>query len=35
MNEELKKNIAASIENTRFDILQMIELGRQLIDHPD
>jgi len=35
MSEELKKSIAASIENTRFDILQMIELGRQLIDYPD
>lgn len=35
MNEELKKSIAASIENTRIDILQMIDLGRQLIDRPD
>lgn len=32
MNEELKKSIANSIENTRVDILQMIELGKQLIN---
>lgn len=35
MNEELKKSIEASIENTRIDILQMIDLGRQLIAQPN
>jgi len=34
MNDELRKSIAGSIENTRIDILQMIELGRQLVDAP-
>lgn len=35
MNDELKNSIAASIENTRIDILQTIELGRQLIAQPN
>ena len=35
MNAELEKSIAASIENTRIDILQTIELGRQLLAQPN